>query len=213
MADKPYQRGGLDEGLAEYLGLKGRLNSVVEQAIRPTVQVSDLADSPYARDYVPVGAFGGSSAAVAELVHVGVRPGASVCLQVKQLRIVNPSGSTLQYSVGTMAGGTIASLLAAASVSAVAQLFQLNVGGPQGGSGTVRPSQIFSATSPAIGPFNTFDIAIVPATSVMTLSYPDPGVLILTTPGNLIAGLVARCDTANFAATVAFYGREWPIPG
>lgn len=217
MAGKLFNRGGLDLGLAEYLGLKGRLNGSVESEIRPVIIVSDLSSGPYARDYTPWAGEVDSLPAVTDYGYVGVRPSVGTCLQIKRIDVQSLEASPGHtFFLQLLTGQAVNAIAAAGSTSLTAarktrQEFGEVVSDPiLAGPQMVNLTSTVNDVSGIIGRYNAPASAVQPA---LVIEFPDPGILIIRRSAANLGGLFYHGQAIGVDAIVNMYGNEWPLPG
>lgn len=215
MASKRFQRGGLDQGLAEFLGLKGRYSATISDELVPTVQVADLSASPYAADYFPVGRALSIAALALNYPYLVVVPGDNMTLQVEQVRVLNPSGVAIRAQAVLLTQADIAILIATGVLNSTGTMLGRVLGRPP--SPDIVPERssaiqsIHSTTLNISAPLDVIDLAAL--TSTM-MNLPSPGVILTDDRGaSDPGGLAIVSSTIAQSLWISVAGREWPIPG
>lgn len=211
MAERRYNRGGLDQGIAEYLGLKGQLQSEIEQIFRPTITLRDLSDTPYVRDAVPVAGNNTQAAVAADFSYVFARAGHGQALQIEYLEVENLSAALIQCHLRLLTQADINTIVPA-TTNRFVSLAQLDDEGAVGW--TDRASDVVSGSDPAALGKKIAQLAI-PANSVVRFTLGRPGVIIRSINSSVTARLAFTVMTQalNTAISAYFFGREWPLPG
>lgn len=205
---RDFNRGEVNQALARMLGVKGELRLDLEQLVVPTLDIADLADSPYYASSFSrgVGRSSTQAAVAAKNGFVGVRPGERVALQVRRVIIGNPEAALAQtFAIEVMS---------AANISALGALTTAQMGftsPPE--AGQLAPSKLFLAAANTTGAGAVIGGCVLAASSSIILDLPEPGVCLYGDDPGGIPGLVVVGITQNQAVQAAFFGREWPLPG
>lgn len=204
MALVPIQRGIIVQGLMRLFGLKGQLESHVDSTVLPTVSVGNLVDSPYLQYGSAMGKSGLSAAVAAEFSCVVARPSATVALQVKEILIRNPTAAALDGVLTILTAANIAT----AGLTAFANFVDMS----QAPAGESRSSDLArgshtSIVGSEVGRFT------VPADNMVSIVFPEPGVILYGNDDGGIPGFGIWCEVANTQLeAVTIYAREWPLP-
>jgi len=217
VATKRFQRGGLDQGIAEFLGLKGHYSATIEDEIRPTIQMADLSTSPYAADYFPVGRSANIAALALNYPYLVIKPGNSVTLQVERIRVQSNSAAVIRAQLVLLTLTDIAVLLAAGVNNGTFTVLGRTIGQQPQTAAIVpeRSSVIQSIHSTVLNISKVLDVVDMPAQGNAVFELPPPGVILTDdgTPGQDPGALAIVSSTIGLSIYAGFAGREWPIPG
>lgn len=204
MGTRPFNRPQVAEAIAGFLGTKGTLLLEAETGLVPVVNVGDVANSPYLRYGVPVAESDTAPAVVGGLAYVAIRPGATVCLAVRQI-IVPATANFMSLSVRV---ATLAQLAAAGSVEG-AKVLDLS----DRQAGTLRSSVLNIGTDPGFVGNGLFGITVPANGATVVYEFPEPGLILYGDDVGGRAGLLVQENIANRTLHVGFVAREWPLPG
>lgn len=218
MSGKLFNRGGLDAGLAEFLGLKGQLNASIESEIRPVIVVADLSSGPYSRHFVPVVATQSLAPSAAQFAYGGVRPGVGMALQILKCSVLSleaAPGHTCSMHLmppaaitAIAAGGTssAAQMTRASHVWELASDVAVQFAGSQ-------KLDIVSTVSRQDGTIDTFNAPASGAEKRIDIVFPEPGIILTRLSAAATGCLMVRSSSLDSDMIVTWYGREWPLPG
>lgn len=210
MSEKHFNRGGIDQGLQEYLGLKGRLGSTTESTIQPAIVVRDLSDTPYARDGSSVMALNTGGAVVAELGIIYALPGFNCALQIEQIIVTHFGAGSMLMQLQLLSAANVAVLGAGIFTQRFRNTQQRDDAGVDWE--VARSSLIVDSTPGAIG--QVVGSAQVPVATSYTFNLGRPGITLYAAPGiTSRLGFAVLGGTNNTAISATFIGREWPLAG
>lgn len=189
-----------------FLGMKGQLGMTTDSQLLPTLNLGNLADTPYLRYGIPVAESDTAAAVVGELGFVCIRPGASICLAVHQI-IVPATANFMSLSVRL---ATFAQIAAAGSSAGV----NVQDLAPDGGQlGTARSSLVQTGTEATFVGNGLFGLTVQANGPTTVYTFPGPGLILYGNDPNGRGALLVQENTANRDLHVGFVGREWPVPG
>lgn len=196
----------LSQALQRFFNIKGTVIPVVDQTVSPVLNVGDLFDTPALRYAIPVSRTMSCAAGGAGIFSfVTVQPGARVALQIKKIEIPNETGASILVKTLLL---TAAELATFTPVTAATAMFDLSSQQLQ----SLRPSTVRADQFNSSAFSNLGDLTI-PANTVYTLTFPDPGITLYGNDDGGIPGVAIVNRTAVSAIKANFYGREWPLPG
>lgn len=202
---RTFNRPEIAEALARFLSFKGKISLQAEEQIVPVVNIGDIANSPYLRYGVPVAESDTIAAAGAgELGFVAIRPGATVCLAVRQI-VVPATANFMSLSVRVC---TLAQLAAAGSVEGpkVLDLSAEEIG-------ATRSSVLNTGSDAAFIGNGMFGITVPANGATVVYEFPEPGLILYGNNPNGRGALVVQENAANRDLHLGFVAREWPLPG
>lgn len=202
MPEKRYNRGGIDQGLAELLGLKGQLNSTVESIMRLVLVATDLTDSPFDKISYPVGCQGTNAGVALEFPYLAFIAGPSKILQLRKFTIM-PHGVAFTADLRVLSNAQLGSGLTLSQ-----QFTKLHGDGPTDWESVSSSVQEFTSLNASLG--DRIDQVTVPADATAIIELPAPGILLTGNSPRVGVCLVGAIGD-EIAATA--YGKEWPIPG
>lgn len=203
-----FNRPQLPQAVMRFLGIKGAWTQEVEPTIINTIQLGDITRSPYLRYSIPGSESDTSPAVAGQLSYLGIRPGAQVCLAVKQI-IIPATAAARSYSVRMLTFAQVAATITAAGPKL------LDLTPEPGGLGQRLSSDLIIGVG-AGGAFTgdgLFGLTVQANGQSMIYTFPEPGFVMY---GNDPAGrgaLVIQDGTANQDVHVGFVAHEWPLPG
>lgn len=196
-------RGGLIEGLTEFLGIKGeRVDARLEDGILPAIVMRDLSASPYLGDCLPIGEFLTQPAVVAEFGYMWAQPGQQSILQLTHLTLANFNAAAMNFNIVQFAAADIAAIVADQFIR-----FRSLRASPDFNNVAADIAR-GSDVSAAIG--QIVDTVQVPANNTFLYPIPGPGIIIRER-GQAAIGVSG--GTANAILSVGFRGAQWPLPG
>lgn len=209
---RQYNRGGLEVGIAEYLGLKGQgFAREVEDAIRPVIVMRDLSHTPFVRDSIPVAVWDGTNAVAANYTYAWVNPGINVALQIRQITIQSVVGG--EHELVLLPSSSIPAPVASRQFSSL----RMDLTEASPGIFPLRPSILGYGQSAVATLGTTIDRFNLAANGDKVIDLPEPGIILIganvATQGNLVGALAVQCEVLNQSFRIGFKGREFPLPG
>lgn len=202
----PFNRGQIGQALANFVGLKGGFQPVIEPTVNPVVNIGDLVDTPYLQYGTLVGSNGFQAATAAKYSYVIVQPGDQVALQIYQVIVENRGAAAQPITIRRQTATNVGQLDALAAKSQLRELSSTITG--QNRSSFLRAA---NDASPSIG--DAFINASVPAGNTLIWDAPRPGVILYGNDEGGVPALAVAGVNVNEDLIVSYFGREWPLPG
>lgn len=202
-----FNRPEITQAWARFLGLKGAPEQSREELLT-VINVGNLFDTPYLRYKVPVAESDTRAAVVGQLSAVVIRPGANVCLAVKQ--IICPATAAFQnlsIRIATLAQ------LAAATTPPAGSLNVVDLAPDLGQLGTLRSSVIQQYADVGFIGNGLFGMSVAANGTTAIHEFPDVGFVLYGNDPNGRGGIVVQQNAANVDLHVGFVAYEWPLPG
>lgn len=200
-------RAEIAQAIAELMVVKGKTAFTLDETIVPTINIGDIADTPYLNKYgLAVSRRETKTAGAATFAYQVASPAPNKVLQLLQICANNNTGAAVGILIAMMTATNIAGIDTPGTVNKF-----MDVGSQI--AAKLVGSSVLLGLDAASSLGSLLRVVTIPASSSFTWDLPGSGIFLYGNDEGGVPGVAVIGSAFNQTIEVTFGGREWPLPG